>query len=67
MSSTSDHPHGSSDPTPAEIAQRCEEIRRQWSPCVERLRQAQPVGPIVYRSMPDADWLPTSEWDVRVG
>jgi hypothetical protein len=67
MSPTSSHRHGSSDPTPDEIAQRCTEIHRHWSLCTERLRQAQPVAPIVYRSMPDADWLPTPEWDVRVG
>jgi hypothetical protein len=41
-------PHGRSDPTPAEIEQRCAAIRRRWSAATERERRVQHVEPVVY-------------------
>ena len=48
MSTTSNHSVRSPDPTPAEIATRAAEIRRDWSAATERDRQVQHVAPVVY-------------------
>jgi hypothetical protein len=54
-------PHGRSDPTPAEIEQRCAEVRGQWSAATERERRVQHVAPVVYWPVAVEEWAAVVE------